>query len=566
MNLDNLLTQARRWYDQDPDSDTKAQLELLIGKVQQGDDSAVTELSESFAASLQFGTAGLRGALGPGPNRMNRVTVLKAAAGLGNYLLRQGFAGEPIVIGFDGRHKSDIFARDSAQVFSGLGFSVYLFDSVAPTPLLAYSIRKLNACAGVMVTASHNPAADNGYKVYLGDGRQIVPPADIEIAEQIALISDVRALALGPFGIPVPAQVRQGYVSRIAALIAEGPVPRQDIESVHCVYTAMHGVGWQTFSTALTLAGFSPPVSVIAQQDPDPDFPTVAFPNPEESGALDLAIQLAQTTAAELIVANDPDADRLAIAIRAADGAWTMLRGDQVGVLLGWWLIRRSHLLGKEISGAFANSIVSSALLENLARKAGLDFASTLTGFKWVSRVPNLIYGYEEALGYCVDPSEVADKDGISSALVFLELFAYLKGQGKSAWELLDEIAIEYGLYSTDQISVRIKDISQMQNLMNELRENPIKNIGEFSVMRVIDLATGIDLPATDGLIFELAPHEGISWARIIVRPSGTEPKIKSYLEVKSVLPDLAMAKQVSKQSLAKLASVMQPLLTGEAR
>ena len=412
METAELDQQLQAWLAQDPDPVTQTKLQQLIADAP-SNAAAQSELLDCFNGSLQFGTAGLRGELGPGPNRMNRVTVLKAAAGLGEYLLAQGKAGSPVVIGYDARHNSSVFASDSAQVLAGLGFKPYIFETVVPTPVLAYAIRKLGACAGIMVTASHNPAADNGYKVYLDDGRQIVPPSDAQIAACIAQVTDVRTLVRSENITLVPESVITEYVATTAELITAGPVVRTDIEAVRCVYTAMHGVGWNTFAAVMQQSGFGAPEAVVAQRDPDPDFPTVAFPNPEEAGALDLAFAQAAQSAAHLIVANDPDADRLAIALPTPTGQWKMLRGDQVGVLLGWWMIERARLAGAALTGTFANSIVSSTLLKDVARKAGLDYQHTLTGFKWVSRVPNLIFGYEEALGYCVDPENVSDKDCI---------------------------------------------------------------------------------------------------------------------------------------------------------
>lgn len=555
------LTQA--WLEQDPDPSTRIKLQNLISEAQNSP-SAQAELNDCFNGSLQFGTAGLRGELGPGPNRMNRVTVRRAAAGLGQYLLAQGKAGSPVVIGYDARHNSWVFARDSAEVLAGLGFRAIIFETVVPTPVLAFAIRKLDACAGIMVTASHNPAADNGYKVYLGDGRQIVPPSDAQIAQFIAQVSDVRVLARSEAINIVPESVIADYVAVTANLILSGPVPRADIESVRCVYTAMHGVGWHTFATVMNESGFGSPEAVMAQRDPDPDFPTVAFPNPEEAGALDLAFASAQKSAAHLIVANDPDADRLAIAVPTKSGEWKMLRGDQVGVLLGWWMIERSRLAGKPLAGTFANSIVSSTLLKDVAQKAGIDYQHTLTGFKWVSRVPNLIYGYEEALGYCVDPKNVSDKDGISAALLFLELFAHLLGQGITVWNVLDEIAQEHGLHETSQVSVRIADVAKVKSVMGKLRAKPMSHFGPYPVTNFVDLSIAGDLPATDGVLIELAPHEDVVWSRVIIRPSGTEPKIKCYLEVVSTHKDLTQAGKSAGTWLTELAQIAEPLLAGD--
>lgn len=563
METAELDQQVTAWLAQDPDPVTHQKLTQLVVEAKTNP-SAEAELVDCFRGSLQFGTAGLRGELGPGPNRMNRVTVLKAAAGLGKYLLAQGKAGSLVVIGFDARHNSSVFALDSAQVLAGMGFRPSLFASVVPTPVLAYAIRALDACAGIMVTASHNPAADNGYKVYLGDGRQIVPPSDIEIAAQIAQVNDVRELIKGDDFSHVPNSVIEDYVAVTGQLIKAGPVSTADLASVRCVYTAMHGVGWQTFADVMRNCGFAQPQAVMSQRDPDPDFPTVAFPNPEEAGALDLALAFAKESDAHIIVANDPDADRLAIALPTRAGDWQMLRGDQVGVLLGWWLIERNQGAAKLLAGTFANSIVSSTLLKDVAVSAGLGYEHTLTGFKWVSRVPKLIYGYEEALGYCVDPQNVSDKDGISAAVMFLELFAHLLGQGKSVWDVLDELASEHGLHETAQVSVRIADVSRVKAVMTQLRSVPMSEFGQYQVSRFVDLATGDELPPTDGVIIELAAQGHVSWARVIIRPSGTEPKIKCYLEAVSRLKDLSEARIAVDECLTRLAQFAEPLLTGE--
>ena len=563
METAELDQQLQAWLAQDPDPVTQAKLQQLITDAP-SNAGAQSELLDCFNGSLQFGTAGLRGELGPGPNRMNRVTVLKAAAGLGQYLLAQGRAGSPVVIGYDARHNSSVFASDSAQVLAGLGFKAYIFETVVPTPVLAFAIRKLGACTGIMVTASHNPAADNGYKVYLGDGRQIVPPSDAQIAACIAQVTDVRTLVRSQDSTLVPESVITEYVATTSELITAGPVARTDIAAVRCVYTAMHGVGWKTFAAVMNQSGFGAPEAVVAQRDPDPDFPTVAFPNPEEAGALDLALAHAAQSAAHLIVANDPDADRLAIALPTPTGQWKMLRGDQVGVLLGWWMIERARLAGAALTGTFANSIVSSTLLKDVARKAGLDYQHTLTGFKWVSRVPNLVFGYEEALGYCVDPENVSDKDGISAAVIFLELFAHLFGAGKTVWDVLDELASEYGLHETAQVSVRIADAAQVKSVMTKLRAAPMTQFGPYPVANFIDLAVDGDLPPTDGVLIELAPQGDVVWSRVIIRPSGTEPKIKCYLEAVSNQNDLASAQASADKWLSQLAQIAEPLLTGD--
>ena len=341
-----LIDQVNDWLSQDPDLVTKKELIQLLEAANNNEHSAIVELTDAFRAPLEFGTAGLRGALGPGPNRMNRVTVLQAIGGLVEYLKQKGFVGKKVVIGYDARYNSDVFARDSAQVLAGNGFIPVLFDHVVPTPVLAFAIRNLNACAGIMVTASHNPPQDNGYKVYLGDGRQIVPPADLEISTEIRKIKDVRQLRQSTEIQIAPNSCEIDYVDSVKQLIAQGPVNQTQKTNVKTVYTAMHGVGWETLAKVFAACGFTEPIAVKEQRDPDPAFPTVNFPNPEEKGALDLGFENAIKENADLLLANDPDADRLAVALPTTTGNWKMLRGDQVGVLLGWWISERAKLTG----------------------------------------------------------------------------------------------------------------------------------------------------------------------------------------------------------------------------
>ncbi|WP_240496827.1 phospho-sugar mutase, partial [Streptomyces torulosus] len=486
------------------------------------------------------GTAGLRGELGAGPMRMNRSVVIRAAAGLAAYLNKQGSAGGLVVIGYDARHKSADFARDTAAVMTGAGLRAAVLPRPLPTPVLAFAIRHLGAVAGVEVTASHNPPRDNGYKVYLGDGSQIVPPADAEIAAEI---DAVRSLA----DVPRPDggwetlddSVLGAYLARTDAVLADGSA-----RTARTVYTAMHGVGKDTLLAAFARAGFPEPVLVAEQAEPDPEFPTVAFPNPEEPGAMDLAFARARETDPDLIVANDPDADRCAVAVK--DGAdWRMLRGDEVGALLATHLVRRG------VQGTFAESIVSSSLLGRIAEKAGLPYEETLTGFKWIARVDGLRYGYEEALGYCVDPEGVRDKDGITAALLITELASQLKEEGRTLLDLLDDIAVEHGLHATDQLSVRVEDLSVIARAMEQLREQPPTTLAGLAITKAEDLTRGTDrLPPTDGLRYTL------DGARVIVRPSGTEPKLKCYLEV--VVPvaahaDLPEARATATDLLAKI-------------
>ncbi|HWM73183.1 MAG TPA: phospho-sugar mutase [Nocardioides sp.] len=514
-DVDVLLDRARSWAAADPDEHTRAELEALIGEVEAGGDAA--DLSDRFTGTLEFGTAGLRGALGAGPNRMNRVVVSRAAAGLASYLREQGASGG-VVIGYDARHNSDVFARDTAEVMTGAGFPAHVLPRPLPTPLLAFSIRELGCVAGVMVTASHNPPQDNGYKVYLGDGSQIVPPADAEISRHIAAIGRLSDVPRGEPGVVLGEDIVDNYLDTVADLAGDGP------RDLRIVYTPLHGVGGTSVIQVLETAGFDAPQVVEQQEQPDPDFPTVSFPNPEEPGAMDLAMALAERTDADLVVANDPDADRCAAAVPGLHG-WRMLRGDEVGALLA------HHLLSSGRTGTYAASIVSSSLLGKQAAAAGQKYVETLTGFKWISRVPDLAFGYEEALGYCVDPEHVRDKDGVSALLMLCELAAQAKGDGRSLTDLLDDIALEHGLHATDQLSLRVRDLTLIAGAMQRLRDTPPTTLGGLEVQQVEDLSAGSgDLPPTDGLRYRLADG-----ARVIVRPSGTEPKIKAYLEV--VLP-----------------------------
>jgi phosphomannomutase len=559
----NLTSRVQSWIEQDPDAVTKSQLTELVNAAQT-DQAALLELQDAFSAPLEFGTAGLRGALGAGPNRMNRVTVLQAASGLAHYLVQQGFSGRKVVIGFDARYNSDVFADDTARVMSGAGLEPVIFSHVVPTPVLAFAIRHLGACAGVMVTASHNPPQDNGYKVYLGDGRQIVSPVDEQISKLIKTVTDVREIVQGSPGTFVSDDVVETYTSLTSQLIMSGPITDAQRKSVTSVYTAMHGVGWKTLQSVFSASGFNEPNAVLEQRDPDPAFPTVAFPNPEEKGALDIAISLAKKNSVDVLLANDPDADRFAAAVSNSSGDWVTLRGDQIGSLLGWWMIERVKLTGSNLSGTFANSIVSSMMLESIAKSAGLEYESTLTGFKWVSRVNNLTFGYEEALGYCVDPDNVSDKDGISAAAMFMEMLAHLKSQERTIWRVLDELALAHGLHATDQVSVRVTSSDQVALTMAGIRNTPPTKFGGLQVSSIDDLAIGLGgLPKTDAVIIHLAENDQIQKARVIVRPSGTEPKIKCYLEVVVRGEDLAIAQQTADNELKSLAADARPLLGG---
>jgi phosphomannomutase len=512
MSAEGITAAARAWLRDDPDPDTRAELSAILAA---GDSEA---LAARFGSRLAFGTAGLRGELGAGPNRMNRVTVQRAAAGLAAYLAARHPGGR-VVIGYDARHKSEVFARDSADVLQGAGLGPLVLPRPLPTPVLAYAIRRLGCVAGVMVTASHNPARDNGYKVYLGDGRQIVPPADADISAAIDLVGSIAGLPRDPAWTRLDEAIVDDYVERAASLV--DPASPRDLR---IVYTPLHGVGRRTFVTAFERAGFSRPFVVPAQAEPDPGFPTVSFPNPEEPGALDLAIAAAAEHGADLVVANDPDADRCAVAIPAGgdpgSGGYRMLSGDEVGALLAAHILRRERP-----RGTFAASIVSGTLLHRIADSAGVPYAETLTGFKWLSRAPGLRYAYEEALGYCVDPAAVADKDGITAALGVCELAAALAAEGRGLADLLDDLAVEHGLHATGQLSVRTREAAV---LLQRLLAAPPASLGGVAVDSVTDLSAGAGgLPPTPGARFTLADG-----SRVVVRPSGTEPKLKCYLEV----------------------------------
>ena len=522
----DLLDRAASWRDDDPDEATRAELDAVLSAAMSGDAGAGADLADRFVGLLEFGTAGLRGGLGAGPNRMNRCVVIRAAAGLTAYL--QETSPKPlVVIGLDARHNSDVFAADTAAVVVAAGGHALVLPRPLPTPVLAFAIRHFGADAGVMVTASHNPAQDNGYKVYLGDGSQIVPPSDAGIAAHIAevdLVADVPRAASG--WTTLNDDVLEAYLDAAAAVVAP-----DSARTLSVVHTALHGVGSEVILAAFARAGFSEPIVVPSQSEPDPEFPTVTFPNPEEPGAIDAALELAARVHADLVLANDPDADRCAAAVPDPAAAtvdnpagWRMLRGDEVGSLLG------SHILARGVhaDAVFANSIVSSRLLAAMAAHAGIQHEETLTGFKWISRVTGLRYGYEEALGYCVDPHQVRDKDGVSAALMLAEMTADLRAQGRSLLDVLDDLALTHGVHATDSFAVRVDDLSLIGTLMSRLRKTSPTDLGSVLVARIDDLADGSEqLPPTDGLRYLLEDE-----SRVIVRPSGTEPKLKVYLEV----------------------------------
>jgi phosphomannomutase len=537
---------AEHWLAQDPDPETRAELTALLAEAVSGDTAALAELESRFGSRLAFGTAGLRGELGAGSARMNRVLVAQAAAGLAAYLHTTGDESPSVVIGYDGRTNSDVFARDTAEIVAGAGIRAILLPRLLPTPVLAFALRHLGASAGVMVTASHNPPRDNGYKVYLGGadaGSQIVPPADAAIAaeiDRIAATASVRDLPRSTAYELAGEGVVDAYVAATATVAAVAPAP------LAVTYTAMHGVGWETFSRVLAAAGYAEPVAVAAQREPDPAFPTVVFPNPEEPGALDLALETARAAGSDLVLANDPDADRLALALpdATAEGGYRALTGNEVGLLLG----ERAAAAGP--AGTLACSLVSSPGLRAIAAAHGHAFAETLTGFKWISRTPDLLFGFEEALGYLVDPHVVRDKDGISAALAILDLASELAARGETLADELDRLGARDGVYASSQVSLRVTDLAVIPALLDRLRAAPPATLAGVPVTSFEELEGGI-------LRLLLADD-----SRVMVRASGTEPKLKVYLDVVS-RRDAPVAERRSDAAtrLAGLAEAIRPLL-----
>lgn len=561
-----LLDAAGKWAAQDPDPQTQEELQLLIQRVTEGDSLAFEDISERFSGVLEFGTAGLRAELGAGPMRMNRVVVMRTAAGIARFLSEQanGQYTPKVVIGFDARFNSDVFAQDSAGVFAAAGFEVRLMPSALPTPVLAWAVREFSAEAGVMVTASHNPPRDNGYKVYVGGritdasgrGAQIVSPIDAQIASLIDHEQPVAQIPRALSGwqvlpaIGTEGDIEAAYLASIHPIIDAPNEQDAARKNLRIVVSAMHGVGGHTMRQALLNAGF-PDVHMVAEQEhPDPLFPTVKFPNPEEPGAIDLSLELARKVGADLVIANDPDADRCAAAILDGD-AWRMLRGDEVGWLLGDQ-VSKTLPEGKKL----ANSIVSSRMLAAIAKDAGREHEETLTGFKWISRVEDLGYGYEEALGYCVAPELVRDKDGISAGIVLADLAAQLKADGSTISVRLDELAAKHGVHVTDQLSLRFTDLAQIPVLMDKIRKNAPASLGGSDVSEVTDLSEGTEkLPATNAMVLHT-----FAGARVIVRPSGTEPKLKCYLETIEPVDDLADVPEARKRATAQVLAIKDEL------
>lgn len=542
-----LIHAARAWMAIDPNPE---HARILEDEISRGDGEA---LRERFAGTLSFGTAGLRAELGPGPRRMNRVVVRRTAAGIADYLLAalntapntslhpsphaREHTPPRIVIGYDARHGSADFAEDSAAVVTAAGCEALLFPGPLPTPVLAAAVRRLDADAGIMVTASHNPPKDNGYKVYLGArmtdehgrGVQITTPSDAEITAHIARHAATMPELAASGWTTLDDAVVTDYLHEVLTALPL-TAPTTDRAGLRLVSTALHGVGGAVLAEALQRAGFTDHHVVVEQQQPDPDFPTVAFPNPEEPGAMDAALELAAHLVADLIIAHDPDADRLAVGIPDSTTStpehrrYRMLTGDEVGLLLGHRLLpelQRTHTTA-------ASSIVSSSMLERLLTGTDVEHHRTLTGFKWIARTPALGYGYEEALGYCVAPEVVRDKDGIAAAVLIADTAAALAARGSTLGEELDGLQAQVGPTATGQISLRVTDLSQLGTLMTRLRATAPATLAGTPVLDVIDF-----LPDTDALTFQL------DGARVMVRPSGTEPKLKCYLEaVAGTVPD----------------------------
>jgi phosphomannomutase len=591
------------WIADDPDELDRAELQGLLDRAfpapgghdadarEDGDPEAragaVAELRDRFADRLHFGTAGLRGVVAAGPNRMNRAVVRAATAAVAGWLpggdsVRGGAVA--VVVGCDARHRSAEFADEVAGVLAGAGIAVHMLPRPCPTPLLAFAVRYLGTAAGVMITASHNPAADNGYKLYLGDGGQVIPPADAEIEKRIAALGPLALIPVAPAGSPLVTrhgdEIAQAYLAAVAGEAGPAMAGRASQAAggagtgggqggmdsaepgggLSVVYTAMHGVAGQLMLRAMRMAGFGAPHVVAAQAEPDPDFPTVAFPNPEEPGALDLALADARRLGADLVIASDPDGDRLAVAVPEPAGEWRVLTGDQVGALLGAGLLAWAADQAAPRERLVASTVVSSTLLAKIAAAAGVRYAETLTGFKWIARaadgVPGarFVFGYEEALGYAVG-DVVRDKDGFGAALAMLRLAAEARAQGRSVLDVYDELERAHGVHLTSQVTLRTADQAQV---MRRLRSAPPESFGAEAVSGLTDLAAGggAGLRA-DVLVFRLAG------GRVVLRPSGTEPKIKCYIEIVEPVTarSLAAARAAATGRLAPLRKALEALL-----
>jgi phosphomannomutase len=564
---------AEAWLSEDPDPKTCAELTALIDRANANDKSADRELQEMFTGQLEFGTAGLRGVLGPGPQRMNRVLVRKVTAGLAAYLQAKvpDAATRGVLIGHDSRHNSRVFAEDTARVLAGVGIKSYLAHRPWPTPTSAWAVTHLNAAAGVMVTASHNPPEYNGYKVYWTNGAQIVPPHDTGIAAEIAKIGRSDQLPMPELAdarkrglvVDLDESLHDKYLADVVKLRAQ---PSLDGKDIVIAYTPLHGVGAPSVEPAMQRAGFPKLHTEATQREGDPDFPTVRFPNPEEKGAMDRVLELAKKTKADVVLANDPDADRLCVAVPDG-GSYRVLTGDQVGALLADYLLE----VGPKDKRMVATTIVSSQLLSYLAKETGADYRETLTGFKWIGNAAmdyerdhkgRFVMGYEEALGYSVGPL-VRDKDGVSACVIFAELVAWNRARGKTVLEHLDDIYRRVGLFVTEQVSLTkpgSEGLAEIRAAMTRFRGQPPKDVAGMAIDQIVDLSKGEGgLPPSDVLVFKLAGGR-----RIIMRPSGTEPKLKSYYEVRvpvSAGESIADARTRGLAELAKLRDAHQAMI-----
>lgn len=565
-----LRSAATAWLEQDPDEVTRRELEELLERagspVGDGDEAAWRELDDRFSRRLSFGTAGLRGRQGAGPNRMNRVLVAQAARGLADFILDRAAGGEraSIVIGYDARINSDVYARDTAELMAGAGVRAILLPRRLPTPVLAFAVRHLNASAGVMVTASHNPKWDNGYKVYLGGpdgGSQIVAPTDAQIAariDEVARAGRTHELPRSDAYEIADESLIEAYIDATAAVFTGQPHP------LKVAYTPMHGVGWETFSRVLERIGLPQPELVAEQIEPDGSFPTVDFPNPEEPGTLDLAFAKAEEVGADIVIAHDPDADRLAVALPARDGnGWVSLGGNDVGKLLGWRAAERATAGQQAATGSgaptLATSLVSSPALSKVAEGYGIGYAETQTGFKWISRAPGLVFGYEEALGYLVNPESVRDKDGVSAAVAILEMAGTLAASGKTLWDLDDEFSERFGSFASTQASVRFEDVTEIPRVMAALRAALPTEVAGVAVSEATDLAALPDESSRADIV-RLRLSDG---TRVMVRPSGTEPKIKCYVDAVATEGSAQERRAVASDTAARVAKAMDGLLRG---
>ena len=594
---------AAAWREADPDPETRAELDRLLaalatpGDADGGADTAAdaaAELAERFDGALAFGTAGIRAAMGAGPMRMNRLVAGRVAAGLARYIAAADpdAAAAGIVVGYDGRDKSAVFAADAARILSRAGVKVSMLPEPLPTPVLAFSVRHLGAAYGLMVTASHNPREDNGIKVYVRDGGQLLPPADAEIAAFIDAVDPLdlpAGWAEGTFSFTSADDAVGAYVTAVAAggrRVAAGDGGDPAGPELRVVHTALHGVGDATLRAVLAAAGWPPPVPVDAQRRPDPGFPTVPYPNPEEPGVLDLAQTTAERAGADLVLANDPDADRLAVMVPGPEG-WRALTGDELGALLGDAVLTRLAEGGVDAGGrppVVATTVVSGSLLRRLADAAGLRCVTTLTGFKWIARAGGadgaLVYGYEQALGYAVRPDLVADKDGISAALLALQVAAGEAGRGRALADRLDDLALAHGLHVTRQESVRADGAAGLVRLTDAVerirREPPLTLAGRPVAVTdlrngtggVVDLAggraersPGQPLPPANVLIWRIGDD-----ARVMIRPSGTEPELKLYAEVVRPAPsrgELAAARKSAAAAIDQLLKAAAEVLRG---